>query len=259
MNIREWFGCFVQYDPSTNFNKSLDGLLELYAQAVTQYFDFDSVTDAQSLIIEATDKRLSTGQSLFLEWLRSKGLSSVQKLASITGVKNEEIAVAEINYEKYILEEEMDFEYPDDVRASLISISNDLASLINEISATIEAHYESVPSQMYNPAVLEGFISFDESVWDISERDVSKVAPDDLEIELDFEYLSNRILNTSWAIPRKLRELSSSMDSIQIDLSDTIIGKDHEIIKKFTIDVNVEKPANKQTSLFFLFFLVYPD
>lgn len=138
MNIREWFGCSVQYDPSTGFNQSLDDLLSLYANAVTQYFEIDSVPDVQSLLIEASGHRLTKGQRLFLDWFESKGLPSVQSLSAITCINDEQTAIAEINYEAYILKEEMDFNYPEDVRASLIAISNELQSIIKEVSITTE-------------------------------------------------------------------------------------------------------------------------
>ncbi|MBY9079572.1 hypothetical protein [Paenibacillus sp. CGMCC 1.18879] len=138
MNIREWFGCFVQYDPSTGFNKSLDDLLEVYAEAVTRYFQIDSASGAQELIIKASGSQLTKGQTLFLNWFESKGLPAVSSLSNITQVKNEEAAVAEIVYETYILQEEMDFSYPEDVRSSLINISNELQSIINEACSAAE-------------------------------------------------------------------------------------------------------------------------
>ncbi|WP_342576451.1 hypothetical protein [Paenibacillus sp. FSL M8-0142] len=147
MNIREWFGCSVQYDPSTNFNQSLDDLLKLYADALTRYLKIDSAPDVQGLIIEASGNQLTRGQMLFLDWFESKGLPSVQSLANITEVANEQTAVAEISYEAYILKEEMDFDYPEDVRSSLITISNELQSTINEVSITIE-----------EPSMWESFI-----------------------------------------------------------------------------------------------------
>lgn len=66
MNIREWFGCNIQYDSSTNFNKSLDELLRLYVQAVTQYLKLDSMADAQNLLIKASATNLPRSRPCFL-------------------------------------------------------------------------------------------------------------------------------------------------------------------------------------------------
>lgn len=79
---------------------------------------------------------------MFLEWLESKGILSAQRLAAITNVENEQEVLAEINYEMYILQEEMDFEYPEDVRASLISISNDLESIYFEKIPQVNDGYQ---------------------------------------------------------------------------------------------------------------------
>lgn len=144
MNIREWFGCPVQYDASSNFNKSLDTLLKLYAEAVSRYFALLSVKDLEDLLTKVSASHMSKGQQLFLEWFQTKGLFSLKKLVNITNVQDEEVAVAEINYEIYILEDEMDdFSYPEDVRAILISISNDLESTLNQVSTTREIDSQS--------------------------------------------------------------------------------------------------------------------
>lgn len=256
MNIREWFGCFVHYDVSTDFNKSLDNLLKLYAEAVTQYFGLLPVEDVQQLIIVASNSRLSKGQKLFLDWFESKGLPSVRKLVNITSVKDEEVAVAEINYETFILEEEMDFEYPDDVRASLISISNDLESLINEFAVAYEDYVEEVFLRDGMPMYLEEFISFEEFTSFDKTHSVFKSEIDTDNI--DFEETINDIFSQYFEmVDWSSVELQSSPEYI---VGENLLFKktDDDDPSEFT--VKVEKPANKQASfIFFLYPLEYID
>lgn len=134
MNIREWFGSQSQYNKSTDFNQNLDNLLNLYMKAVTQYFKLKSTNNVQDMIESLKSHQFSQTDNLFINWLISKGFPSMRDLANMQNVEsNEESIIGEINYQLFILQEEMDFEYPEDVRASLISISTDLQYIISNI------------------------------------------------------------------------------------------------------------------------------
>ncbi|MED4455881.1 hypothetical protein [Metabacillus fastidiosus] len=138
MNIREWFGFDKEYDSKQDINMCIDELLELYVNAIKKYFSIYDAPDFRS--IQNIDRaKLSVGESMFIEWLTEKGFPYLKKLVALK-LPNNELLISKIEYEKYILEEEMDFEYPDDVRSSLIGIVNNMPEYIGavtEISATV--------------------------------------------------------------------------------------------------------------------------
>ncbi|MGF2617717.1 hypothetical protein FZC84_11830 [Rossellomorea vietnamensis] len=137
MNIREWFGFNGTYNESLEINICVDGLLNLYAKALMEYFSVQVSNVNELIFIDPTG--LSKEQTLFLEWIKDKGIPYLQTIVS-TDLPQDEQLVAKIEFDKYILEEEMDFEYPSEVRSSLIGIVNDLPQYINaanEVSSTI--------------------------------------------------------------------------------------------------------------------------
>ncbi|MGB2993567.1 MAG: hypothetical protein WBB47_13110 [Paenisporosarcina sp.] len=144
MNIREWFDFSGDSMPSSDVNNSIDDLLSLYSAALKQYF---SVHDAEDFhVIQNLDtKKLNLDQTLFLEWLKEKGFPYLKELAS-TSFGSDANLSAKIQYDLYILQEEMDFEYPDDVQSSLISIVNDFP---NYVAATTESYFEYEDSFKY--------------------------------------------------------------------------------------------------------------
>lgn len=143
MNIREWYGFKGNYDKGTDINICIDGLLDLCAKAIKKYF---SVNNAQSYheIQKIDPQNLSIGQALFLEWMNEKGFAFFKELAS-KHLPNDQELISKIEYDKYILEEEMDFQFPDDVRATLISIVNAASEYIKsvtEVSVSVRVDLE---------------------------------------------------------------------------------------------------------------------
>lgn len=134
-NIREWYGVNKVAQGVTE--ESLDALLVLYAKAITKYFSCEDAVSSVELIRSARKQQLSEGQRIFLDWFESKGEPKIKEALLKKLPENDDLA-AQFDYEKYILEEEMDFEYPEDVRASLVGIVSDLSMRI-EVSVTIES------------------------------------------------------------------------------------------------------------------------
>lgn len=134
-NIREWFGVNKVAQGFTE--ESLDALLVIYAKAIARYFSSEDALSSAELIRNAKEHKLSDGQRLFLDWFESCGEPQIKEVLLRKLPESEDLA-AQFDYEKYILEEEMDFEYPEDVRASLVGIISDLSTRI-EISASTES------------------------------------------------------------------------------------------------------------------------
>ncbi|NRD78548.1 hypothetical protein HPT25_14385 [Bacillus sp. BRMEA1] len=174
MNIREWYGYSGNYNRNLDINLCVDGLLQLYAKAIMTYF---SVNDAKSYheIQNVDSSSLNNGQKLFLKWLNEKGFPYLEKLAS-TNLPNNDELIAHLEYDKYILEEEMDFQYPDDVRSSLIGIVNDVPGYIeaaNEVSAAVTEWDEWETITVEQPSVFEDLVAKHFAFWDKWQDDIA--------------------------------------------------------------------------------------
>ncbi|THF80816.1 hypothetical protein [Cohnella fermenti] len=133
-DIREWFG--VHQAAQGRTGQSLDSLLALYVKAITRYFSCEEAKSSSELILAARTRELAGGQRMFLDWFEEVGQPSIMRILQGKIPENEEL-IAQFDYEKFILEEEMGFEYPEDVRASLINIVIDLPARI-ESAASVE-------------------------------------------------------------------------------------------------------------------------
>lgn len=156
MNSRAWYGVDSHYEEKSGTDKTIDKLLDMYAKAISRYF---SVFDSQdySSIVTLDKKHLPREKALFRDWFLDKGLPYLKRIAKMTHSESENIS-SKIEYELYILEEEMDFEYPDDVRSTLISIVNDLPDYI-EIPLEVSVPFNSSMSSGVQSKQLDELIS----------------------------------------------------------------------------------------------------
>jgi hypothetical protein len=132
MKIREWFGFNEEYNETTEINICVDNLLDLYSKALMKYFSFQS--ESIDTIMKLDPEHMDKGQVLFKQWLFDKGYPYLKELSGAK-LPNDQQLISKIEYDKYILEEEMDFEYPEEVRSSLIGI---VCALPEYISAANE-------------------------------------------------------------------------------------------------------------------------
>jgi hypothetical protein len=132
MDIREWFE--VRSD-SKSLNSSLDSLFSLYINAISKYFSCEEARTVTELVAKADQSHLTAGERMFLDWFVETGLPCIRRILSMDLPNNHEL-FAQLDYERYILEEEMDFRYPDDVRSSLVNIVSDLPTRIETASSS---------------------------------------------------------------------------------------------------------------------------
>ncbi|MED1607742.1 hypothetical protein P4U90_20690 [Cytobacillus kochii] len=153
MEIRQWYGYNGEYNKNLKINICLDELLELYSKAIIGYFADYSLTNYLD-VLNLEKENLSKSQLLFLKWLADNGFPYLTSLVTIVLPEDDQL-IAKIEYDKYILEEEMDFQYPEDVRSMLIGIINDFPEYISsaqEVSSTNEYNSfddESILSKMF--------------------------------------------------------------------------------------------------------------
>lgn len=140
MNSRAWYGVDSHFEEKSIADKTVNKLLSMYAEAISRYF---SVFDSQdySSIITLDKSKLPKDKVLFRDWFLEKGLPYLKKIAK-NNVADSENLISKLEYELYTLKEEMDFEYPEDVRSTLISIVNDLPDYI-EIPIEVSVPFNS--------------------------------------------------------------------------------------------------------------------
>jgi len=143
MNIREWFGYKGDNIFGTESDKCLDNLFSLYAKALEGYFSVNNTSDYSTFLHTVKNKKLTKSQELFLQWLEEKGIQQLLEFAN-KSVPSDEDLIATLEYEIYMLECEMDFDYPDDVVSSIMSITSLLPDIINPILESAAAAYDCI-------------------------------------------------------------------------------------------------------------------
>lgn len=144
MNIREWFELEPMY-ADTKVNKSVDRMLILCRDALSEYFSISDSKDIKELIQRAYESRDKSLDESFLEWLLEKGLPRLHNI-DFSNLPDNEKFIAMIEIDEFVLENEMDFSDPEEVRACIISFVNSLPEYIsscNEIAVSIESDIES--------------------------------------------------------------------------------------------------------------------
>lgn len=174
MNIRQWFGIEEEGISSVEVDRSFDGLLELFAKALQGYFNVAPSTDVETLL--ATVRPSSKGDELFIKWLKEIGLPTIYNLSK-NPMPNDEQLIAKIDYEKFILENELTFEYPQDVRSGIINIIDVLpdyiADALQEQAASTEVSYDN------QLEVDKYFCLFDEMIFDLFDEELKVFQPND--------------------------------------------------------------------------------
>ncbi|UDB47309.1 hypothetical protein [Bacillus safensis] len=175
MNIREWFG-LEAYSEETEAHYAVDNMLKLCREALTKYF---SVTDSENihdLIQLASKSNIDTG---FLDWLLEKGLPQLNNI-NFAELPNLEKFVSMINIDIFVLENEMDFSDPEEVRGCIISFVNSLSeyiSLCTEVSVSIEEEITTSSHDENFINIQDKYIFMDEpisqtSIWESAEEQV---------------------------------------------------------------------------------------
>ncbi|AKL83299.1 YotG [Bacillus atrophaeus UCMB-5137] len=147
MNIREWFELEPMY-AETKVNESVDRMLILCRDALSEYFSISDSKDINELIQKAYESRDKSLDEPFLEWLLEKGLPRLHNI-DFSNLPDNEKLIAMIEIDEFVLENEMDFSDPEEVRACIISFVNSLPEYISscsEIAASIEDDIETTHS-----------------------------------------------------------------------------------------------------------------
>lgn len=161
MDIRKWF-C-SEPASSTESDSCFNKLLELYAEALNRYFSIYESSDIRDLIEKAKNSELSEEQQLFVDWFQEFGLPTLQSILE-KKLPNDPDFIAQIEYEHYILSEEMISGSPEDIRSALVNIVVDLPTRI-ELAATGSVVIE-VTDDLYNIRGIISDIQYDDILED---------------------------------------------------------------------------------------------
>lgn len=181
MEVNNWFGSRKMVTQTNETVKAFKHLLCLYANAISKYFGLDSADSAVDLISAARGSNLKKGDILLVDWFEGKALPIIHKyLSQSLPVSN--FLVSQLEYEYHILEQEMGMLYPEDLRACLVDIINDLPDRINDAKArdntssdsVIYTHLDSYKPQTFLQSynnVEHPIISLSYSFWTIEGMD----------------------------------------------------------------------------------------
>lgn len=144
MSIRAWFGLDAKYDLENKINKALDRLLKLYSTALQKYFKIEHSSNFKDFVSRINIDKLNKQDKIFLKWLTEEGINSFSIINN--KLYDDLQVISSIEYEEYLLNEELDMQYPDDLRNVIISIANNLCGYLSTCIEREEAASQEIPA-----------------------------------------------------------------------------------------------------------------
>ncbi|MGR0121280.1 hypothetical protein [Bacillus halotolerans] len=139
MSVRSWFGLDEQFYLENEINHCLDELLNQYRQALHNYFGIDHSENITQFRSKVMAKSWGKHEMMFIKWLFDEGIKAFEILNN--KITNDPQLISSLEYQLYVLEPELENEYPDDLRDCLISIPDSISeyfSSYNEMSSGYE-------------------------------------------------------------------------------------------------------------------------
>lgn len=130
-----WFGTSRRMAQANETTNAFEHLLSLYAKAISKYFGLDNICSAAELINLSRGNDLKKGDILLVDWFENKALPFINKYMN-QQLPESNLLISQLEYEYYILEQEMGMLYPEDLRACLVNIINDLPDRIIEAKSS---------------------------------------------------------------------------------------------------------------------------
>ncbi|WP_024427729.1 hypothetical protein [Bacillus safensis] len=124
MGIREWFG-MSPYSEKTTSQCALDRVLTLYREALVRYLAVPDCGNVDDLIASVKRTNKKSSDVLFLDWLAEKGLPKLRD-SNFNNIADQRKFISMINVDEFVLQNEMDFSEPNEVRGCIISFLSDL-------------------------------------------------------------------------------------------------------------------------------------
>ena len=171
-----WFGTSRRMTQANETTNAFEHLLSLYAKAISKYFGINDIRSAEDLINIARATDLKKGDILFVNWFEVKALPLIREYMN-QHLPKSSLLVSQLEYEYFILEQEMGMLYPEDLRACLVNMINDLPDRINEVNASdnvsseFVSYTDSYKPQTYSFTKEHPIITFTDSFWTLEGMD----------------------------------------------------------------------------------------
>lgn len=127
-NAMSWFDLDFEFKPENNIDKALLRLFELMKKSLHIYFNIENSSDIHEFLKIAAVK--NDADYPFLEWIKEKGIPRLRNI-DFNKLPNDARFLVMIEFDEFVLQNEMDFIDPEEVRGCIISTVNSLQEYIN--------------------------------------------------------------------------------------------------------------------------------
>lgn len=127
-NAMSWFDINFETKTDNKIDEALLRLFDLMKKSLHIYFNIENSSDIHEFLKIATTK--SNVDYPFLEWIKEKGIPRLRNI-NFNKLPNDDRFLVMIEFNEFVLQNEMDFVDPEEVRGCIISTVNSLQEYIN--------------------------------------------------------------------------------------------------------------------------------
>lgn len=127
-NAGTWFDLDFEVKPGNNINEALLRLFDLMKESLHIYFNIENSSNIHEFLKNAAAK--NNVDYSFIEWIKEKGIPRLKNI-DFNNAPNDDRFLAMIEFDEFILQNEMDFKEPEEVRGCIISLVNCFQEYIN--------------------------------------------------------------------------------------------------------------------------------
>ncbi len=127
-NSAKWFDLDFEFKPDNNIDETLLRLFELMKKSLHIYFNIKNSSNIHEFLKIAASK--NDTDYPFLEWIKEKGIPRLRNI-DFNKLPNDDRFLVMIEFDEFVLQNEMDFVDPEEVRGCIISTVNSLQEYIN--------------------------------------------------------------------------------------------------------------------------------
>ncbi|MCY8103437.1 hypothetical protein [Bacillus mojavensis] len=196
MSIRKWF-CLEEKENPSSADVCFEKLLGVYFESLTKYFSVDDSLDIFEFLEKSKHKNLNPVDKSFLEWVQLKGIQRIKENSELD-LPNTDSLLAMLEYDEFIIRNEIELSNMEEVRNNLITSINSIPEYISsslEISAS-----EEIDDNVFNVNDVDGIGFFNESSYFSEEAFVETINNSEPAITVgsffmeEFTYGNTRIL-----------------------------------------------------------------
>lgn len=127
-NAMSWFDINFKTKTDNKIDEALLRLFDLMKESLHIYFNIENSSDIHEFLKIAASK--NDADYPFLEWIKEKGIPRLRNI-NFNKLPNDDRFLVMIEFDEFVLQNEMDFVDPEEVRGCFISTVNSLQEYIN--------------------------------------------------------------------------------------------------------------------------------